>query len=860
MEAYLDWQKKGGIKLNDVIEEYRYVAAGKQIKAGDLVNYINGVASKTDYGESLDTQLSSETYTGNAISAVQLDENRVFVAHGKNQSYPYLYGIVCTINGNKITYGKDTQLNSLEYCGASFSIGLLPNGNVFIAHVYGSAYSYLSATIVSVDGTEIKVESFKNSSLQNRTNISTCILPNGNVFIAYNYSSKLYGIICSTEGTSMTFGTETQLSSSSSTANTISTCLLPNGNVFIAHSYGSNYYLYGMVCSISGTTITKGSDTALNTDQYAGGNSISTCLLPNGDVFIAHCYGSDSLLYGIVISVNGTTISKGTDVHLGDGRYFTGYAISTCLLPNGDVFIAHNWDRYDYYLYGMIVSIDGTTITKKTDIALSDTTFQGQVISALLLSNGTIFIAHSNTEDKYYLYAQIFAIDYENNVPTKNIVITEYEQQVTPAIEPPFNAVALSSGVGAPEYVLGAKKGNIFPTTWAKVTEGTKYSSADGYILEASSYYNYNFYLYYACDGVSDRTSAWKSKAGISSWVKMTLPEATKITKMKTYMVGSATDEFASAVIQGSKNGTDWIDLYEIKEEQTEFTEITLNNPDYYQYYKILFNLKDDTSKSVLYEWQVSEYIALIPSTEHNEQVKIARIPGPIRFVWSATTEGKEIKLKTTNPTVINWGDGTTTDVEANSSSAISYTHTYSSEGEYVVEIEDNVVTYFTGTNQSIKDINIERATNLEELWIYYNYAIAKLNVSKNQKLRKLYCHGNLITELNVSNNTKLTHLSCGNNGLTELDVSKNVLLQDLNFMQALISKIDISKNIELTALNCRYNLLTELDVSNNTKLSSLYADPMPTEEQTTLQTITMATGQNIATLTKPESTTIVYK
>ena len=40
-EAYLDWQKKSaGIKLNDVIEDYRYVAAGKKIKAGDLLTYV----------------------------------------------------------------------------------------------------------------------------------------------------------------------------------------------------------------------------------------------------------------------------------------------------------------------------------------------------------------------------------------------------------------------------------------------------------------------------------------------------------------------------------------------------------------------------------------------------------------------------------------------------------------------------------------------------------------------------------------------------------------------------------------------------------------------------------------------------
>lgn len=40
MEAYLDWQKKGGIKLNDVIEEYRYVAAGKSVKKGDFLTYV----------------------------------------------------------------------------------------------------------------------------------------------------------------------------------------------------------------------------------------------------------------------------------------------------------------------------------------------------------------------------------------------------------------------------------------------------------------------------------------------------------------------------------------------------------------------------------------------------------------------------------------------------------------------------------------------------------------------------------------------------------------------------------------------------------------------------------------------------
>ena len=52
------------------------------------------------------------------------------------------------------------------------------------------------------------------------------------------------------------------------------------------------------------------------------------------------------------------------------------------------------------------------------------------------------------SSSNYYLNAQIFGIDYENNIPTNNIEITEYEQQVTPAIKSPFDAVALSSGIG----------------------------------------------------------------------------------------------------------------------------------------------------------------------------------------------------------------------------------------------------------------------------------------------------------------------------------------------------------------------------------------------------------------------------
>ena len=451
MEAYLDWQKKsGGIKLNDVIEDFKYVYKGQTIKAGDFVNYVNGVSGITNYGTSTDTQLDTVKYSAyNTISTVALDDNRVFIAHNDgNSQNGYLYGMVVTINGTTITAGTDTQLSTGSNSGYGISAVLLEDGNVFIAHSYSSTYLYgivctINGTVIT-KGTDTSISDISYTGYYH----SIELLPNNKVFIAHSYNSNyhLYGVVVTINGTTITKGTVTQIVGSSQAGYAISTCLLPNGNIFIAHSYNTNYYLYGIVCTISGTSITKGSDTALNNSTTYTGNAISACLLPNGNVFIAHSYSNATrYLYGMIVTINDKIITKGVDNALvTDGS--RGFVISTCLLSNGNVFIAYD-DGQSRHLFGVVININGTTITTGTGIKLVNVIFAGSEQSTLLLNNGTIFIAHDYS-DNHYLYAQIFGIDEANNIPTNNISITEYEQQVTSAIEPPFNAIALSSGVG----------------------------------------------------------------------------------------------------------------------------------------------------------------------------------------------------------------------------------------------------------------------------------------------------------------------------------------------------------------------------------------------------------------------------
>ncbi len=195
---------------------------------------------------------------------------------------------------------------------------------------------------------------------------------------------------------------------------------------------------------------------------------------------------------------------------------------------------------------------------------------------------------------------------------------------VAPAIEPPFNAIALSSGVGGTDTehneqvkiarvykeVITTKTGNIFPTSgWSVVTEPTKYSS-NGYTIEASSCQT-GYYAYKASDNAP--AQPWLSAGNVTSeWIKMTCPKPIKITKMKTYITASGnTSGFAKAVIQGSKDNESWVDLYNLSTYQTEMlTEITLSNTDYYTHYRIVIDIAylNLNVTAQVGDWETSEY------------------------------------------------------------------------------------------------------------------------------------------------------------------------------------------------------------------------------------------------------------
>lgn len=450
--AKLYGQKASGTNINGIIKDY-HAYAGENISAGDLVEYINGIASKVDYGTSKDTAIDTAEYSGREISAVELDNNRVFIAFAPDSTY-YLHSIVVTIQGANIILGTKTQLSTKKYSGGMISAVLVEKNKVFIAHSSDSHTAntnYLNGMVCTISETTIMASSSVQISSGNISGFHalTELLPSGKIFIAHSYGSDyyLYGMLVTISGTTITAGTDTAINANSRTATNISTTLLPNEKVFIAHSYNTKKYLYSTAVTISGTTITAGTSTKLVEVDMAS-YTISTALLPNGKVLITHSYSSNYYLYAIMVTLNGATITPSTDTSLSTNKY-SGYRISTLPVSNNKALIFH-CDSATYILRGMICNINDTLIEVLTDIALNNNG-SGYGISSILLKNGTIFTAHSHTENLHYLYAQIFAFDEVNNTPTNNIIITEYETQVRKTTTSKFDGVAKTSGVGGNE-------------------------------------------------------------------------------------------------------------------------------------------------------------------------------------------------------------------------------------------------------------------------------------------------------------------------------------------------------------------------------------------------------------------------
>lgn len=351
-----------------------------------------------------DTKLADGTSAYDYTSAIEISSNEVFIAHRSGNN---LNAIICTINGTTITPGVDTLIvigetssnNAYQYASAV----LIDTNKVFVAHRYGTG---MYGIICDINGTTITAgtDTLLTDGNTSYYQLSAVLLETNKVFISHRKGNDLNGVVCSISGSTITVGTDTQIATGSSIYQYAVAKLIDTNKVLITHRGTATNLLHGVICTINGTTITAGTDTriASGTSVYI---STSIALINTNKVFIAHRNGS--YLYGVVCTINNTTITPGTDTQLSDGTNSYDDS-STILVGTNKVFIAH---RNGSYLYGLVCTIDNTTITAGVDTKLSDGDYSYNYASAVLVDTNKVFIAHRNDAD---LYGIVFKINGTN--------------------------------------------------------------------------------------------------------------------------------------------------------------------------------------------------------------------------------------------------------------------------------------------------------------------------------------------------------------------------------------------------------------------------------------------------------------
>ena len=370
--------QKGGDIVNGIIEEYK--SSSGTIDADTFVEFVKKVGEDTRL-----TDYSLYTVSTNT-STVRLDDDRVFVVFARTSKE--VYGVVCTISGSTITAGNPVLLFGEAYSGGSPSAVLLANDKVFVS---GCSATGVECAVCTISNTTITVGSTKTIAVVGVTPVTSAVgIGAEKVFVIYTFGGAIRGVICTISGTDVTVGNYKQIVGV--TPCQVSMVFDESGErVFMAYSRDSDYCPYAVVCTISNTTFTPGTAKQIASTESMT-DVVTTTMVEANKVLVTHMIGTYA--YGIVCTMSGRTISLGADTKL-PVRAFNSFAVP---LDTNRILFIHGASAGSYALNAATCTVSGTTITTGNDTQLSAALDSSESASAVLLSGGRVFIAHNNGE------------------------------------------------------------------------------------------------------------------------------------------------------------------------------------------------------------------------------------------------------------------------------------------------------------------------------------------------------------------------------------------------------------------------------------------------------------------------------
>ena len=359
---------------------------------------------------SFGTPVVFESATVNATTATfDSNLNKVVIAYGDGGNSYYGTSIVGTVSGTSISFGTAVVFESAQATnlGSTFDS---TNNKIVISYKDGGNSNYGTAIVGTVSGTSI---SFGTAVVFETAAVSGNTAPvfdtaNNKVVIAYrdegnsSYGSAIVGTV---SGTSISFGTAVVFNNSSS--DEIGSAFDSNSNkvVIVYRDAGNSYYGTAIVGTVSGTSISFGAETVFNSASmyYASPTFDSTnnkVVIPYTDV------GNSSYGTTIVGTISGTSISFGSEAVYESAA--TAYTAATYDSTNEKTVIAYQDQGNSSYGTGVVFQLASSNNTSFLGITDADVasgasgsvTIKGG-ISTIKGGTYTITVVNSGSGNKY---------------------------------------------------------------------------------------------------------------------------------------------------------------------------------------------------------------------------------------------------------------------------------------------------------------------------------------------------------------------------------------------------------------------------------------------------------------------------
>jgi hypothetical protein len=256
------------------------------------------------------------------FSATALDSTRVLIAYNGQMKG---IAVIATISGNSISFGPTCTFKNanIDYISATS----LDSAHVFIAWK-GAA---IVATVTNGNTITVGQEKVFNSS--GIGCVSATALSSSRAVIAYNvYQSgnTWYGfaIVATVSGNTISYGSQNAFSNVYNT-DSISATALDSSRALIAYAYfqgGNTWPGAARVATVSGNTISYGSQTAFN--SYGTACVRATAL---GSARILIAYRDSNVGTGILLNVSGNAIGIGPETVFNPGPATTYFIWATSL-------------------------------------------------------------------------------------------------------------------------------------------------------------------------------------------------------------------------------------------------------------------------------------------------------------------------------------------------------------------------------------------------------------------------------------------------------------------------------------------------------------------------------------------------